>query len=92
MSIGAWQLTLLGAFDDLPLGTEVVRPHVIRCLLHRSKVDVNRDLGEAAFGNAEAGLAWKEYHDFIDEAKLAINNRTLYIDVHGQVSASNSFS
>ena len=73
---------------NYPLGTDANRPHVVRCHLHRSKVDANRDLGEAAFGNADAGLAWKEYHDFIDKAKRSITGRVLYVDIHGQVIIS----
>jgi len=57
---------------------------VIKCELHRSKLDVNRDLGEAAFGDPAAELAWKEYHQFIDEAKTVstmAGSRAIYIDI-----------
>ena len=40
---------------------------------------------EAAFGDPESGIAWTEYHDYIDDAKRAVGGKTLYIDVHGQV-------
>ncbi len=62
------------------------RPHVIINLLARSKLDANRELEDAAQGNAVAEAAWHEFHAFIDEAKdFAVENysRALYLDVHG---------
>lgn len=61
---------------------------MIRCHLHRSRVDANRDLAQASFGNSDATLAWQEYHQYIDDAKTAAasgGKRVLYIDLHGQV-------
>jgi hypothetical protein len=61
-------------------------PHVIICHLKRIKVDCNREIKEAAQGNAEAERAWKEFHQFIEQARKSVvekNGAGLYIDLHG---------
>lgn len=60
--------------------------HVVIVHLHRVKLDANRDLAEGAQGDAEAALAWEEFHRFLTDAKSAVNQRSLgglYIDLHG---------
>lgn len=62
------------------------RPHLVICRLHRQKLDCNREIVEAAAGNAAAEKAWTEYHAFIDEAlkaAVAQGGRAFYIDLHG---------
>jgi N-formylglutamate amidohydrolase len=62
-------------------------PHVVICRLKRTKLDCNRDIGEAAVGNPQAEQAWREYHGYINAASSAIRATTgcgLYIDLHGQ--------
>src|ERR1039458_9361207 len=62
-------------------------PHVIICRLKRTKIDCNRELEEAAAGNAYAQQAWHEFHDYIGSASsaaVASAGRGLYIDLHGQ--------
>ena len=62
-------------------------PHVIICRLKRTKVDCNREIEEAAAGNAYAQQAWREFHDYINSASSAVvasAGRGLYIDLHGQ--------
>ncbi len=62
------------------------RPHVIISHLRRTKLDPNRDIDEAALGNAEAERAWREYHTFIDSASAAVersNGNGIYLDMHG---------
>lgn len=62
------------------------RPHLIVCHLHRSKLDANRDLPEAAQGNALASQAWREHHSFIEEAcRKAVKDHgvAFLIDLHG---------
>lgn len=62
------------------------RPHLIVCHLHRSKLDANRDLPEAAQGNALASQAWREHHGFIEEAcRKAVKDHgvAFLIDMHG---------
>lgn len=61
-------------------------PHVIICQLKRTKLDANRDLPEAACGNEFAEIAWNEFHDYIDSAKIDViakSGKGLYIDLHG---------
>lgn len=61
-------------------------PHVIINLLDRSKFDANRDLKEAANGNATVEKAWYEYHKFIDSAKSQViknYSKGLFLDLHG---------
>lgn len=61
------------------------RPHLVQCNLRRTKVDVNRDLGEAAQGNGSAEWAWKEYHAFTEAACRAVAKgyrAGLVLDLH----------
>lgn len=60
--------------------------HVIIMHLHRTKLDANREIGEAAQGDAEAETAWREFHRFVEDAKDAVNREYdggFYIDLHG---------
>jgi hypothetical protein len=62
-------------------------PHVIINRLARIKLDANRDIDEAAEGNPYAEQAWHEYHDFIEDAKAAVEGHSLYghgfyFDIH----------
>lgn len=61
-------------------------PHVIINRLHRKKLDANRDLPEAADGNVEAGLAWEDWHTFIQQAQNSVKfnfGKGFYVDLHG---------
>jgi N-formylglutamate amidohydrolase len=61
-------------------------PHLVVCHLHRSKLDANRDLPEAAQGNAIAAKAWEEHHGFIEKAcqtAVAQHGFAFLIDLHG---------
>ncbi len=60
--------------------------HLVVCRLHRSKLDANRDLAEAAQGNALAEQAWEEHHAFIEtacEAAVKQFGVAFLIDLHG---------
>jgi N-formylglutamate amidohydrolase len=62
------------------------RPHLVICHLHRSKLDANRDVAEAAQGSAAAEQAWHEHHGFIEQACRAAVDRhgwAFLIDLHG---------
>lgn len=62
-------------------------PYVIICRLHRVKLDCNREIKEAAQGNAIGEKAWHEYHDSIEKANAEVEKNFgtgLYIDLHGQ--------
>lgn len=61
-------------------------PHLVVCHLHRSKLDANRDLPEAAQGNAVAAKAWQEHHGCIEKAcqtAVAQHGFAFLIDLHG---------
>jgi hypothetical protein len=61
-------------------------PHIIISRLHRTRMDANRDIGEAACGNALAQEAWRDYHEFIETAKARVtveHQRGWYTDLHG---------
>lgn len=63
-----------------------VYPHVVISRLSRKKLDPNRPLADAACGNAEAALAFREWHAFINAAKkqvLETSGRGWYMDMHG---------
>ncbi|CAH1797084.1 unnamed protein product [Owenia fusiformis] len=60
------------------------RPHVIISHLHRSKMDANRAIEEAAFNNTYAKAAWEDFHDYIGHAKASIHGRGILFDFHGQ--------
>lgn len=63
-----------------------VYPHVIINRLARRKLDANRPLADAACGNAEAALALREWHAFINIAKAQVtrtSGRGWYMDIHG---------
>lgn len=60
-------------------------PHVIINNLHRSKLDANREIVEAAQGNPIAERAWYEFHQFIDIAEATVvqqYGRGVYLDFH----------
>jgi hypothetical protein len=61
-------------------------PHLVLCHLRRSKLDANREVGEAAQGNPFAVQAWNEYHAFIEAAAADVRlraGRGFYLDLHG---------
>ena len=61
-------------------------PHVVICRLHRTKLDCNRDVPEAAAGNPHAEQAWREYQGYIERARQTVarqHGRGLFIDLHG---------
>lgn len=61
-------------------------PHVVYNLLHRKKLDMNRNLVTATDSNSALDTYWTDYHEFIDSAKTSIlrqSNKGLFIDLHG---------
>ncbi len=61
-------------------------PHVILSHLHRSKLDANREIEEAAAGNPYAELAWMEFQDWIVTARTSVAGEFgngVYFDIHG---------
>jgi hypothetical protein len=62
------------------------RPHLIVSQLHRSKLDPNREIVEAAQGDPLAEQAWREFHGFIEHARarvLETHGEGFYLDLHG---------
>lgn len=61
-------------------------PHMVISHLHRTRLDPNRDIKEAASGNELAEKAWREFHNYIEKAAAEVNmsyGKGLYIDLHG---------
>ena len=72
------------------LGSEGLRPHVIECHVHRSKVECNRHISEVAVQTLgqEAHQVYDIFHDWIHQAlhlglSQAQGNCALLIDLHG---------
>lgn len=64
--------------------------HLVASHLHRSKLDPNREIVEAAQGNPTAERAWKEFHASIREAlavAVARHGFAFLIDLHGHAHA-----
>lgn len=62
------------------------RPHLVRLHLHRTKLDANRALDEAAQGDPGAIRAWHEFHLWTETAMEAVRRahpRGVYLDLHG---------
>lgn len=61
-------------------------PHVVLSHLHRSKLDPNREIVEAAQGNPFAENAWHEFQDWIKAARAVVvddYDSGMYFDIHG---------
>ena len=61
-------------------------PFVIINNLHRTRLDPNRNITEAAEGNKFAEIAWNQFQNFIDSATADVQRKFgkgLYIDLHG---------
>ena len=61
-------------------------PHIVISHLHRSKLDPNREIVEAAQGNVFAENAWDEFQGFVDIARQTVSQdfgAGMYFDLHG---------
>jgi hypothetical protein len=58
-------------------------PAAVINLLHRVKLDANRPVDEATFGEPLAVDAYNEYHGYISAERSAMAIPALYIDLHG---------
>jgi N-formylglutamate amidohydrolase len=60
-------------------------PHTTINLLHRRKLDANREVIEASDSNAIVGQIWEHFHDFIGHAQDSVKARFgkgFYLDLH----------
>lgn len=63
-----------------------VEPYVVSSLIHRKKIDLNRDVELATCGHTLGKEVWQEYHRKIEEAiqsAIAEYDRLIFIDLHG---------
>ena len=59
-------------------------PHLVISHLHRSRLDPNRDLPEAAQGDPEAIRAYRAFHGSIEAAHRSLGDQPgLHLDFHG---------
>ena len=59
-------------------------PHLVISHLHRSRLDPNRDLPEAAQGSPEAVRAYQAFHGSIEAAHKSLGDQPgLHLDFHG---------
>lgn len=62
------------------------RPHAIISRLHRTKLDPNREVKEAAQGDPTAEAAWRRFHDGAKAACISVMKKHgmgLLLDIHG---------
>lgn len=62
------------------------RPHIIFSRLHRSRLDPNREIKEAAQGEPTAEAAWRRFHDSAQKAcdsMMKQHGLGLLLDIHG---------
>ena len=64
-------------------------PWVIYNKLHRSRLDSNRDLQQAACGDPEAEAAWYQFHDYIAIARQHVTGPGWQMDIHGHGNPAN---
>jgi hypothetical protein len=67
-------------------------PHVVISHLKRTKLDPNREIGEAAQESPFAENAWHEFHHFIEVAEGMVDGAFgggLYLDLHGHGHPNN---
>lgn len=63
-----------------------LQPHVILCHLHRRKLDVNREIVEAAQGDPLATAAYQSFHQACTDARNTVTSQWgvgMYLDLHG---------
>merc|ERR1712055_744542 len=65
-------------------------PHLIVSKLHRSKLDPNRAIEDAAQGSPDAEAAYKEFHATIRRVQKTMATSGLLLDFHGQGHGQNS--
>lgn len=62
-------------------------PYYVIADIHRSRVDLNRDMDVATQGNEKAEKIWYDWNNIIEQYKRDIlikNKKALYIDIHSK--------
>ncbi|ELT88334.1 hypothetical protein CAPTEDRAFT_185278 [Capitella teleta] len=60
-----------------------VCPALVMNNLHRTRLDPNREINEAAFGVPEMEEAYNDYMGYLEEAQTSLKTRGLVLDLHG---------
>jgi len=61
-------------------------PHIVVNLLHRNRLDANREIIEAADSNKTVEQSWEYFHRMTDTAKAIVTRqygKGIYVDMHG---------
>lgn len=61
------------------------KPYYVYSDIHRSRVDLNRDIEEAAQGNRKAELIWTQWNNKLNEFTSIVkakHGKGLYVDIH----------
>ena len=82
--LNSLELTL--AMRDALVDLTGQAPHVVLSHLHRSRLDANREIVEAAQENPYAEQAWEEFQGWIRTARAIVSGdfeKGMYFDIHG---------
>lgn len=82
----AWTQELGQAVDSVLTARTGCTIHLVVNLLHRIKMDPNREIVTGADGDPTAEQAWRAYHDALAQAKQTViqkHGKGLLIDIHG---------
>lgn len=63
-----------------------MEPYIVVALVSRKKVDLNRNIQEAACGNSTTKKIWNTYHDYVEKAiaeAVEDHGGVIFIDLHG---------
>lgn len=77
---------LARVIDSVFIAYHGCQPHVIINLLHRKKLDPNRELSVATCDSPQAAAAWQAFHGFADSARARVSRdfgKGLLLDIHG---------
>lgn len=81
----SYTIEMARAIQQEMMGQYGKTPFIIIANIARTKIDLNRELGEATCNNVEVKQTWEDFHTFVDRAlELSVQEfgSTLYIDLH----------
>jgi len=64
-------------------------PHLVINHLHRSQLDPNREIEQAAEGNEWSKKTYNQFHNTIEQVKSQMSGPGLLVDFHGQTHKQN---